>query len=448
MPLPPGLQTVTVTGSYQHPNGSPFTGRVIFTPEPAVLTSAAEDTIVLGPVEAQPDATGAISVTLLATDAAGVTPTGWTYRVTERWYDAPGRSYPISLPAAAPTVDLADIAPTAPAEGEYVVVTGPAGPTGPQGPAGPQGPQGSPGSEAEAQAYTDAAVATHAADTTAVHGITDTALLETQAGATAKVAAHTAASDPHGDRAYADSSKLSKAANLSDLGSVNTARTNLGLGNSATLNVGTTAGTVAAGDDARLSDARTPTAHASTHAAVGSDPVTLTQAQVTGLVSALAALLPLAGGTISGNLTVSGYTTLQGGQFNSDFAAFGDLRLIGSGKAYRLRRGGSSLDFEGGGADVIISVWSADTFTGTQRSYFRLSADAQNIQIAGKAEYVDGLYGTTRHVLDGSTNTLGFHGASPVTQQAVTGSRLSGAALASLLTALDTLGLIDDQTTA
>jgi hypothetical protein len=32
-----------------------------------------------------------------------------------------------------------------------------------------------------------------------------------------------------------------------------------GLGNSATLNVGTTAGTVAAGDDARLSDARTPT---------------------------------------------------------------------------------------------------------------------------------------------------------------------------------------------
>lgn len=39
----------------------------------------------------------------------------------------------------------------------------------------------------------------------------------------------------------------------------------LGLGNSATRNVGTTAGTVAAGDDARLSDARTPTAH--THAA-------------------------------------------------------------------------------------------------------------------------------------------------------------------------------------
>lgn len=39
------------------------------------------------------------------------------------------------------------------------------------------------------------------------------------------------------------------------------ARSTLGLGDSATRNVGTTAGTVAAGDDSRLSDARTPTAH-------------------------------------------------------------------------------------------------------------------------------------------------------------------------------------------
>jgi hypothetical protein len=37
---------------------------------------------------------------------------------------------------------------------------------------------------------------------------------------------------------------------------------------------GSTAGTAAQGNDSRLSDARTPTAHASTHAAAGSDPVT------------------------------------------------------------------------------------------------------------------------------------------------------------------------------
>lgn len=47
-------------------------------------------------------------------------------------------------------------------------------------------------------------------------------------------------------------------------------------------------GTAVVDADARMTNARTPTAHASTHAAAGSDPVTLTTAQVTGLDSALA----------------------------------------------------------------------------------------------------------------------------------------------------------------
>lgn len=52
------------------------------------------------------------------------------------------------------------------------------------------------------------------------------------------------------------------------------ARTNLGLGDAATKNVGMTAGTVAAGNDSRLSDARTPTAHKTSHATGGSDALT------------------------------------------------------------------------------------------------------------------------------------------------------------------------------
>ncbi len=53
-------------------------------------------------------------------------------------------------------------------------------------------------------------------------------------------------------------------------------RTALGLGDSATRNVGTAAGTVCAGDDSRLSDDRDPTAHAATHADGGGDEIDIT----------------------------------------------------------------------------------------------------------------------------------------------------------------------------
>lgn len=97
-----------------------------------------------------------------------------------------------------------------------------------------------------AEGYADSAVATHSADTTSVHGITDTSAL-----------------------------------------------------------VVTT--------DSRLTNARTPTAHASTHASAGSDPVTLAQSQVTGLTAALTARAPvlvlgpvdsIPGGTAAGTVIV------------------------------------------------------------------------------------------------------------------------------------------------
>jgi hypothetical protein len=62
----------------------------------------------------------------------------------------------------------------------------------------------------ETAAGAAAKVSAHSAVTTNVHGIADASALETQAGAASKVAIHAAALDPHGDRAYADSSKLAK----------------------------------------------------------------------------------------------------------------------------------------------------------------------------------------------------------------------------------------------
>lgn len=55
--------------------------------------------------------------------------------------------------------------------------------------------------------------------------------------------------------------------------------------------------------DSRLSDARTPTAHAASHASAGSDAITIAQSQVTSLTTDLAAKAPLASPALTGNPT-------------------------------------------------------------------------------------------------------------------------------------------------
>ncbi|MFB7473993.1 hypothetical protein [Kitasatospora sp. NPDC056184] len=147
MPIPGGLQSVSVAlpGALRA-DGSVRRGSITFEPEPAVVTAAQAGALFAGAVTVAYD--GASSpgpVTLLAVDSTDIQPTGWTYRVTEHWHDAPGRSYPISLPASAPTVKLAELAPTTPASGEYTVITGPRGLQGEPGPQGAQGPQGNQG---------------------------------------------------------------------------------------------------------------------------------------------------------------------------------------------------------------------------------------------------------------------------------------------------------------
>lgn len=127
--------------------------------------------------------------------------------------------------------------------------------------------------------------------------------------------------------------------------------------------------------------------------------------------------------------------------------ANGNLTVTDFTKGYRFRVDGSALDLEATGVDLIISNWSGTGFNGTQRAYLRLSADAQNVQVAGKVEFVDALYGATRHVLDGAANTAGFFGATPIGRPAVAGSWADGSAGVSLADALADLGLITNNTT-
>jgi hypothetical protein len=147
-----------------------------------------------------------------------------------------------------------------------------------------------------------AALATHAADTTAVHGIANTAQLETLAGAQAKadaaqaaaIAAIPAVGTTAGTVAAGDDSRFGAGVSQEDVDDTVAAHSTdttgvHGIANTANLVLTS---------DGRLSDARTPTAHAASHTDGGPDEITVAQDQVTGLGGALAAKADLVGGVV------------------------------------------------------------------------------------------------------------------------------------------------------
>lgn len=171
MALPPGVLPVTVRGTYLTSTGAPASGWVAFTPTAAVHTADGTSVHPL-PVAVALDATGAIEVTLTATDSPGVTPSGWGYRAIVTLTQQPTQVVTFLAPTGA--VDLPTVAPADPvtelagrvlsvngvapdSQGDVTVAgggsgTGPAGPQGPKGDTGATGPTGATGAQGAAGA--------------------------------------------------------------------------------------------------------------------------------------------------------------------------------------------------------------------------------------------------------------------------------------------------------
>jgi hypothetical protein len=146
MTLPDGVPTVTVTTSepLALPDGTPFVGYLTFT-GPDVVTVAGQHVVIGGAARADL-VDGSFTVDLVPNNIDGMSPIGWTYRVDAVFTNAPGWTRYISVPTSDDPVQLADILIPDPAQGEFVVVTGP---RGPQGEPGVQGVDGAPGAKGD-----------------------------------------------------------------------------------------------------------------------------------------------------------------------------------------------------------------------------------------------------------------------------------------------------------
>ncbi|MEU9703094.1 GDSL-type esterase/lipase family protein [Streptomyces sp. NPDC047981] len=198
---------------------------------------------------------------------------------------------------------------------------------------------------------------------------------------------------------------------------------------------GTGPTTALASDDPSTTNARPPLAHASSHASGGTDPLT---------AAAIGAETP-SGAQAKADAAQAAATTAAATDATSKDTAHtaaadphGDRAWAGG--QFYPKGSGEALD--GYLNDLLTRIAAVEGGTAF------LSA----LNVTGLSRFintvlrVEGSAGAVRHVLNGTDNTLGLYGATPVARQSVSGSRSDGTALTNLMTALAATGLITDAT--
>jgi hypothetical protein len=139
------------------------------------------------------------------------------------------------------------------------------------------------------------------------------------------------------------------------------------------LSVGTATGTVAAGDDSRFTNSRTPTSHASTHGSAGSDPLTLAASDIPSLDANKITTGTMATARL-GSGTANSTTFLRGDQ----------TYAVPAGKTSLL--GGQDEGATVSNTAVTTSLLdSTITVTGTSGDLFRVSGMVRYLNNSGAA---------------------------------------------------------------
>ena len=403
MTLPTSWQTVRVFGTYKRFDmGEAAHGAVTFEPVLVTAPEGAGRTVVLPkPRTVTLDAAGKIDIQLPATDDPDIAPTGWAYHVTEKIGRSEARAYFIHVPLAGGDIDLATAPQVVPIDPMVAYLSSAdIGVTVASQAALDGKATAAQGAKADSAIQPDNAALTNAREWTAAtvtqaeaEAGTDTArkawsVLRVWQGIAAWWAASAAKTKLDG---------IAAGATVGADWSTNVTNKPT-LGDSAALSVGTTAGTVAAGDDARLSDARTPTAH--THTAAQISDSTAVGRAVLMAADAAAARAAMEAGTVSGpassvagNAAVFDSTTgaLLGQESGPPIycdAATGSAGTRGQIGGYSTDRGntviginagksattGSNLTLIGRGAGQLVSSGSSVVAVGTLAAYGVTSA--------------------------------------------------------------------------